>query len=139
MLGQVVPLAAPVTGRLSKEPSRAESAPATSGEGNARSGLATSRGFCRPLGATVRADGVNFAVFTRHATWVHLLLFEEGQEQPFAEVPLDGKKNPRQRASTEAFEAVVKAGDKEFAVLGRPLEGVDGGYGALIFRSAPKK
>jgi glycogen operon protein len=50
--------------------------------------LSVSRGSCRPLGATVFAEGVNFAVFSRHAIAVHLVLFEEGQEQPFAELPL---------------------------------------------------
>ena len=41
----------------------------------------------------VRADGVNFAVFSRHAQRVHLVLFEEGHEEPFAEIPLDPSAN----------------------------------------------
>jgi len=45
------------------------------------------------LGATVQADGVNFAVFARHANFVQLVLFEEGQDEPFIEIPLDAKKN----------------------------------------------
>src|SRR5262245_34496920 len=80
MLGQVVPLAAPPQGRT---------AAAAEGTRDARSGLVLSRGACRPLGATVRPDGVNFAVFSRHAHAVHLVLFEEGQDDPFAELPLD--------------------------------------------------
>jgi glycogen operon protein len=49
----------------------------------------TARGQCRPFGATLHAEGVNFAVFSRHAQQVHLVLFKEGQEKPIAEIPLD--------------------------------------------------
>jgi glycogen operon protein len=36
-----------------------------------------------PLGATVTADGVNFAIFSRHATRVWLMLFDNpGDGQP---------------------------------------------------------
>jgi glycogen operon protein len=49
----------------------------------------TSRGSCRPFGATPKAGGVNFAVFSRHAQAVHLVLFREGREQPIAEISLD--------------------------------------------------
>src|SRR5437588_11111897 len=51
--------------------------------------FATTRGHCRPFGATPRPGGVNFAVFSRHAHGVDLVLFKEGQEEPVAEVPLD--------------------------------------------------
>jgi glycogen operon protein len=84
MLGQVVPLAAPLTGRT---------ATTTEGTKDARSGLVLTRGSCRPLGATPRADGVNFAVFSRHAHAVHLVLFEEGHDDPFAELTLDPSLN----------------------------------------------
>jgi isoamylase len=49
----------------------------------------TSRGACRPFGATLHADGVNFAVFSRHAHALSLVLFREGREEPVAELPLD--------------------------------------------------
>src|SRR5262249_11139985 len=49
----------------------------------------TTRGHCRPFGATPRPGGVNFAVFSRHAHAVTLVLFKEGQEAPLAEIPLD--------------------------------------------------
>jgi glycogen operon protein len=49
----------------------------------------TARGRCRPFGATAQADGVNFAVFSRHAHAVSLVLFREGREEPVAEIPLD--------------------------------------------------
>src|SRR5689334_9287766 len=55
--------------------------------------LRTSRGQCRPFGATPLPGGVNFAVFSRHAQQVHLVLFRDGQEEPFAEVPLDPARN----------------------------------------------
>jgi glycogen operon protein len=55
----------------------------------ARAAFATARGHCRPLGATARPGGVNFAVFARHAQSVNLVLFKEGQEEPLAEISLD--------------------------------------------------
>jgi len=48
-----------------------------------------SRGSCRPFGATPHNEGVNFAVFSRHAQAVDLVLFREGYEEPVAEIPLD--------------------------------------------------
>jgi glycogen operon protein len=48
-----------------------------------------SRGQCRPFGASVRAAGVNFAVFSRHARQVSLVLFMEGREEPLGEILLD--------------------------------------------------
>jgi glycogen operon protein len=78
MLGQVVPLAVPLPGRATTESA-----------GVAQPILTTSRGFCRPFGATARAGGVNFALFSRHAQAVHLLLYQDGQAEPLAEIPLD--------------------------------------------------
>jgi isoamylase len=49
----------------------------------------TSRGCCRPFGATARDEGVNFAVFSRHASAVSLVLYREGREEPVAEITLD--------------------------------------------------
>src|SRR4030081_790369 len=49
----------------------------------------TARGHCRPFGAMPHPGGVNFALFSRHASAVFLLLFKEGQEEPVAEIPLD--------------------------------------------------
>lgn len=51
--------------------------------------LRTSRGYCCPFGPTQRNGGVNFAVFSRHAHRVNLVLFKDGQEAPLAEIPLD--------------------------------------------------
>ena len=51
-----------------------------------RGAFATSRGHCRPFGATQWPGGVNFAVFSRHAEGVDLVLFKDGQEAPLAEI-----------------------------------------------------
>lgn len=40
-----------------------------------------------PLGATALSHGVNFAVYSRHATRCVLVLFEPGAETAFAEIP----------------------------------------------------
>jgi glycogen operon protein len=53
----------------------------------------TRRGSGQPFGATVRPDGVNFAIFSRHAHAVSLVLFREGVEEPCAEIPLDPTHN----------------------------------------------
>ena len=54
---------------------------------------ATQRGFCRPFGATPFPGGVNFAIFSRNATAVSLVLFKEGVEEPLGEIPLDPTQN----------------------------------------------
>ena len=51
------------------------------------------RGAPFPFGASIQRDGVNFAVFSRHATSVSLVLFQPGREEPLAELPLDPRYN----------------------------------------------
>ncbi|HLZ62922.1 MAG TPA: glycogen debranching protein GlgX [Ktedonosporobacter sp.] len=52
------------------------------------------RGHSHPLGATPDAHGVNFSVFTDHATSVELLLFYECFDlEPFLTIPLDPTRN----------------------------------------------
>ena len=54
------------------------------------SGPALGPGKPQPLGATLAAGGVQFAVFSRHATSVHLLLFRDPQDAaPSVELVLD--------------------------------------------------
>ena len=53
----------------------------------------TSHGAPLPLGATIIAGGVNFAVFSRHAEQISLLLFKPGEAGKEAEIPLDPKLN----------------------------------------------
>jgi hypothetical protein len=42
-----------------------------------QAGLEGLRGRAHPLGATVRADGVNFSVYSENATAMQLLLFDD--------------------------------------------------------------
>ncbi|MFZ5775894.1 MAG: glycogen debranching protein GlgX [Thermodesulfobacteriota bacterium] len=53
----------------------------------------TSAGLPLPLGPTLRPEGVNFALFSRHAQTVSLVLFRSGHEEPVAEIPLDPNLN----------------------------------------------
>jgi hypothetical protein len=47
-----------------------------------------------PLGATPGADGVNFSVFSRHATGIELLLFDGVDDaQPTRVIPIDPAAN----------------------------------------------
>ncbi|HEU4413220.1 MAG TPA: glycogen debranching protein GlgX [Candidatus Angelobacter sp.] len=56
-------------------------------------GFEVSRGRALPLGATVERGGVNFAVFSEHATHVTLVLFRPGEMGPIAEFPFDPRVN----------------------------------------------
>ena len=40
-----------------------------------------------PFGASLVPGGINFSVFSRHATGCTLVLFERGAQRPFAEIP----------------------------------------------------
>lgn len=51
------------------------------------------RGHPLPLGATLIRNGINFALFSRHATSVKLVLFLPGKEQEIASFELDSKRN----------------------------------------------
>lgn len=51
------------------------------------------RGHPLPLGATVERGGINFAIFSRHATAVTLVLFLSGSAMEMAAFPLDRKRN----------------------------------------------
>jgi isoamylase len=52
-------------------------------------GRPISRGAPLPLGATTQPGGINFAVFSRHATHLELLLYHPGSKTPYVEIPLD--------------------------------------------------
>jgi len=56
-------------------------------------GFAIRRGTPLPLGATLHRDGINFAIFSKHATAVTLVLFYPGDEEPLIEFPLDPQSN----------------------------------------------
>jgi glycogen operon protein len=51
------------------------------------------RGHPLPLGATVERGGINFAIFSRHATAVTLVLHLPGSAEAIAAFPLDPKRN----------------------------------------------
>ncbi len=51
--------------------------------------LCLDRGKALPLGSTRLEDGINFAVFTEHATHVWLSLFRPGENEPFQELALN--------------------------------------------------
>ncbi len=51
------------------------------------------RGQPLPLGATSVRGGINFSVFSKHATDVRLVLFAPDQVEPVAEFPLDARYN----------------------------------------------
>ncbi|MDR2716457.1 MAG: glycogen debranching protein GlgX [Treponema sp.] len=56
--------------------------------------LAINMGKAMPLGASLNEEGVNFAIFSRHATLVTLVLFESpAQDSAYREIPLDKKGN----------------------------------------------
>src|SRR3954447_4327042 len=50
-------------------------------------GLQLRVGKAFPFGATLVPEGVNFSVFSRHATSCSLVLFEKGEAEPYAEIP----------------------------------------------------
>jgi glycogen operon protein len=55
--------------------------------------FAVLRGYPLPFGATQRDGGINFAVFSRHATGMTLVLFPPGETEPLVEFPLDPRLN----------------------------------------------
>ncbi len=66
-----------------------------------------SRGGPLPLGTTIKRDGINFAVFSKHATWLSLVLFTPGSDDPIAEFPLD----PRYNRTGYTWHALVRGLD----------------------------
>ena len=51
------------------------------------------RGHPLPLGTDLRRNGINFSVFSRHATAVTLVIFLTGTEESSIEIPLDSRYN----------------------------------------------
>ncbi|MCI0529805.1 MAG: hypothetical protein L0Y56_20370, partial [Nitrospira sp.] len=58
-----------------------------------REGLEISRGSPIPLGAMLKRNGINFAIFSKHATSVTLVIFVSGVKDPIAEFTLDPRIN----------------------------------------------
>jgi len=56
--------------------------------------LVAETGKALPLGASLSHGGVNFAIFSRNATAVTLIIFESAdKDSPSIEIPLDKNKN----------------------------------------------
>jgi glycogen operon protein len=51
------------------------------------------RGYPLPMGATVERGGVNFSIFSRHATAVTLILFSPLTGEEVAAFPLENRYN----------------------------------------------
>src|SRR5687767_12110228 len=45
-------------------------------------------GSVLPFGASVTSDGINFSIYSRHATACTLVLFWQGERKPFLEIPI---------------------------------------------------
>ncbi len=69
--------------------------------------ITVGRGSPLPFGATLVRDGINFSVFSRHATSVVLALFDPDQNDPFKEIILDRRFN----RTGDIWHAVVRGLD----------------------------
>jgi isoamylase len=67
-------------------------------------GFRITRGSPLPFGATYVRTGVNFSVFSRHATAVILVLFQPGDPEPALELPLD----PLRHRTGDVWHALVE-------------------------------
>jgi isoamylase len=65
------------------------------------------RGHPLPYGAASRREGVNFSVFSRHATAMSLVLFAPGEKESVLELPLD----PRYNKTGEVWHVFVEGID----------------------------
>jgi isoamylase len=61
------------------------------------------RGHPLPYGAVARRDGVNFSIFSHHATAATLVLFLPDDQEPVLEIPLD----PRYNRTGDVWHAFV--------------------------------
>ena len=71
-----------------------------------------------PFGATLVPGGVNFSVYSSHATACTLVLFEKGQSEPMAEIPF-----PDAFRIGNVFAMVVFGLDSETTEYGYRMEG----------------
>ena len=69
--------------------------------------LHISRGHPLPLGSTLKRNGVNFSVFSRHATGVALVIFPSSESERTVEFPLD----PRFNRTGDVWHAFVRGLD----------------------------
>lgn len=76
------------------------------------------RGRPFPFGATLVPGGVNFSIFSCHATTCTLVLFEKDQDQPFAEIPF-----PEEFRIGNVFSMMVFGLDEENLEYGFRMNG----------------
>lgn len=69
-----------------------------------------SRGEPKPYGASLSRDGINFAIFSKHATTTTLVLFER-DDQTHVELPLD----PRLNKTGDVWHILVQGVDSDIA------------------------
>lgn len=53
-------------------------------------GFKLRHGHSSPFGASMVPGGINFSIFSQHANYCVLVLFEKGQSQPMVEIPFRG-------------------------------------------------
>lgn len=56
-------------------------------------GFSVQRGAPLPLGTLIKRNGINFALFSKHATSVNLVLYTPGEFESLIELPLDPRFN----------------------------------------------
>ncbi len=85
-----------------------------------------------PFGATLTEHGgVNFSIFSREATGCTLVLFHEGEEEPFAEIPF-----PEDFRIGDVYTMMVFGLDIETTEYGYRMEGVYAPEQGLYFDSS---
>jgi isoamylase len=67
-------------------------------------GFRITRGSPLPFGVTVLRNGINFSIFSRHATDVSLLLFHPEDPEPVLELPLD----PRRHRTGDVWHTMIE-------------------------------
>src|SRR5262252_8961695 len=65
------------------------------------------RGHPLPIGASVHREGVNFSIFSKHATACSLVLFEPGKPEGVTTIPL----NPLTHRTGEVWHVFVNGLD----------------------------
>jgi glycogen operon protein len=81
-------------------------------------GLNVRAGRVYPFGATLVPGGVNFSIFSRHATSCTLVLFEKGAAEPFAELPF-----PEEFRTGDVYAMTVFGLDHETLEYGYRMDG----------------
>lgn len=75
-------------------------------------------GHALPFGATPVEGGVNFSIYSRHATSCTLVLFQKDEKQPFAELPI-----PREYRIGDVFCILVQGLDYNTIEYGYRMDG----------------